>query len=56
MVLLDKVEKLTFCKGMPKEYYARLLSGGEFTTYPQGSYLFQEGRIPITSISYARAR
>jgi CRP-like cAMP-binding protein len=43
MVLLDKVEGLTFCKGMPKEYYARLFAAGEFKTYPEGSYLFHEG-------------
>jgi CRP-like cAMP-binding protein len=43
MVLLDKVEKLTFCKGMPKDYYPRLFSAGEIRAYPQGSYLFHEG-------------
>jgi len=43
MVLLDKVEGLTFCKGMPKDYYSRLFSAGEFRTYPEGSYLFHEG-------------
>jgi CRP-like cAMP-binding protein len=43
MVLLDKVEELTFCKGMPKEYLSRLFSAGQFKTFSEGSHLFQEG-------------
>jgi CRP-like cAMP-binding protein len=43
MVLLDKVEGLTFCKGMPKDYFARLVAAGELRLFPEGSYLFHEG-------------
>jgi len=43
MVLLDKVENLTFCKDLPKGFLSLLLSAGEIKTYPSDSYLFREG-------------
>ncbi len=43
MVLLDKVEGLTFWKDMPKEFVSRMLSAGQIKTFSQGSYLFREG-------------
>ncbi len=43
MVLLDKVEELTFCEGMAKEDFGRLFAAGEFQSYLEGSYIFQEG-------------
>jgi CRP-like cAMP-binding protein len=43
MVLLDKLEDLTFCKGMPQDYLRRLVSAGQMKDYPAGAYLFREG-------------
>jgi CRP-like cAMP-binding protein len=44
MVLMDKLETLTFCKGLSREYLERLVSAGEFKTFAPGSYLFHEGQ------------
>jgi CRP-like cAMP-binding protein len=43
MVVLDKLDKLSFCKGLAPEYQDRLLSLGEFKTYRVGDCLFREG-------------
>jgi SulP family sulfate permease len=43
MVTMDKLEGLSFCKGMPKEYLKLLLSAGHLMTFPAGTYLFHEG-------------
>jgi CRP-like cAMP-binding protein len=44
MVTMDRLEALTFCKGMATEYLTRLLSAGEMKNVPMGSYLFHEGQ------------
>jgi CRP/FNR family cyclic AMP-dependent transcriptional regulator len=43
MVTLDRLEKLSFCKGLTKEYMQRLVSLGEFKTYRPGDCIFYEG-------------
>jgi CRP-like cAMP-binding protein len=43
MVLLDKPENLTFCKGMPEDYLKRLVLAGQVKDYRAGAYLFREG-------------
>jgi CRP-like cAMP-binding protein len=44
MVVLDKLDKLSFCKGMPMEYLKRLVSAGEFKSFEPGEVLFCEGQ------------
>ena len=43
MVTLDRLDKLSFCKGLSKEYMNQLISLGEFRTYEPGQCLFLEG-------------
>jgi CRP/FNR family cyclic AMP-dependent transcriptional regulator len=43
MVAIEKLESLTFCKGMSKQDLQRLISLGEVKSYPAGAYLFREG-------------
>jgi CRP-like cAMP-binding protein len=43
MVLLDKLDKLNFCKGLSKDYLRRLVALGEFRTYRPGDCIFHEG-------------
>lgn len=43
MVILDKLDKLSFCKGLPKDYLRRLVSLGEFRDYEAGENIFLEG-------------
>lgn len=43
MVILDKLDKMSFCKGLPKDYLSRLVSLGEFRDYETGEYIFREG-------------
>jgi CRP-like cAMP-binding protein len=44
MLVLDTLDKLTFCKGLSREYQQRLLSLGEIKTYRPGERLFFEGQ------------
>ena len=43
MVTLDRLDKLSFCKGLSKEYMKRLVSLGEFKTFKPGECIFYEG-------------
>jgi CRP-like cAMP-binding protein len=43
MVVLDKLDKLNFCKGLSKDYLRRLVSLGEFQSYRVGDCIFHEG-------------
>jgi CRP-like cAMP-binding protein len=45
MLVLDKLEKLNFCKGLAIEYQRRLFALGEIKSYPVGERLFFEGQI-----------
>lgn len=44
MVILEKLDKLSFCKGLSKEYQHRLVSLGEVKTYRPGERIFCEGQ------------
>jgi CRP-like cAMP-binding protein len=44
MLVLDTLDKLTFCKGLPREYQQRLLSLGEVKTYQPDDRIFFEGQ------------
>ena len=44
MLVLDKLDKLNFCKGMSIDYQRRLFAAGEFKTYQPGERLFFEGQ------------
>jgi CRP-like cAMP-binding protein len=44
MVLLDKLDQLHFCTGMPAEYLRKFASVGELKEYPPGAYVFREGQ------------
>jgi CRP-like cAMP-binding protein len=41
---MDKLDKLTFCKGLSSDYQQRLLAAGQFQTYQPGACLFHEGQ------------
>jgi CRP-like cAMP-binding protein len=43
MVTLDKLDKLSFCRGLSEEHSRLLGSVGEFRTYQTGESIFQEG-------------
>jgi CRP/FNR family cyclic AMP-dependent transcriptional regulator len=44
MLVLDTLDKRSFCKGLSPEYQKRLLSLGEFRMYQPGERLFFEGQ------------
>ena len=44
MLLLDKLDKLNFCKGLSMEYLRRLSAAGEVKAYQPGDRLFFEGQ------------
>ncbi len=44
MLVLDKLDKLNFCKGLPIGYQRRLFAAGEVRTYKPGDLLFFEGQ------------
>ena len=44
MLLLDKLDKLNFCKGLSMEYLRRLSAVGEVKAYQPGDRLFFEGQ------------
>jgi CRP-like cAMP-binding protein len=44
MLVQDTLDKLSFCKGLSKDYQRRLLSLGEVKTYQPGDRLFFEGQ------------
>ena len=44
MLVLDKLDKLNFCKGLPFEYQKRLFAAGEIKAYQPGERLFFEGQ------------
>jgi CRP-like cAMP-binding protein len=44
MLVLDKLDRLNFCKGLPVEYQRRLFAAGEIKTYQPGDRLFFEGQ------------
>ena len=44
MLLLDKLDKLNFCKGLSNDYQMRLFSAGEIRSYEPGERLFFEGQ------------
>jgi CRP-like cAMP-binding protein len=43
MVILDTLDKLSFCKGLTKESLHVLVSLGEFRSYQAGECIFYEG-------------
>jgi len=44
MLVLDKLDKLNFCKGLSLDYQRRLFAAGEIKTYQPGELLFFEGQ------------
>jgi CRP-like cAMP-binding protein len=44
MLVLDKLDKLNFCKGLSPEYQFRLFAAGEIKAYQPGERLFFEGQ------------
>jgi CRP-like cAMP-binding protein len=44
MLVLDKLDKLNFCKGLSIDYQRRLFAAGETKTYQPGERLFFEGQ------------
>jgi len=44
MVVVDKLDKLTFCQGLSREYVDRLISLGSVRNYQPGDRLFYEGQ------------
>jgi CRP-like cAMP-binding protein len=44
MVVLDKLDQLSFCRGLSKDYLQRLVSAGVVETYQPGERLFSEGQ------------
>jgi CRP-like cAMP-binding protein len=44
MLVLDKLNKLNFCKGLSIDYQRRLCAAGEIKTYQPGERLFFEGQ------------
>jgi CRP-like cAMP-binding protein len=44
MLVLDKLDKLNFCKGLSIDYQRRLFALGDIKTYPVGERLFFEGQ------------
>ena len=44
MLVLDKLDKLNFCKGLSIDYQRRLFAAGEIKTYQPGDRLFFEGQ------------
>jgi len=44
MVLMDKLDSLSFCKGLRKDYLQLMQSVGEVKEYPAGRHLFYEGQ------------
>jgi CRP-like cAMP-binding protein len=47
MVVLDKLDKLSFCKGLSEEYRRRLVALGQFRTYEPGECIFAEGQSSV---------
>jgi CRP-like cAMP-binding protein len=44
MLVLDKLDHLNFCKGLPVKYQRRLFAAGEIRSYQPGDLLFFEGQ------------
>ena len=44
MVVLDTLDRLTFCRDLPEEYMKRIASAGQVREYPAGAYVFREGQ------------
>jgi CRP-like cAMP-binding protein len=44
MVVLDTLDRLTFCRDLPEECRKRIASAGQVREYPAGAYIFREGQ------------